>query len=367
LCAKSVLDDLDYVKNVDKSGMLSLLGHSAENYSKSAELVKRNLICNFKPRNIIISGMGGSAIGGELLKDWAKSKAGMPVEVCRDYFLPEYADRTTLVFINSYSGETEESLSALLDSVRRKCRIICISSGGRLLEFAEKLGLNYVRVPSGMPPRAALPFMFIPLLIQTEKFMRASDVEEEISEAIEVVGQVSIANSPQKSFDNNFSKKLASEINGTIPTTYGFGIFRGAAQRFKQQFNENSKVHAKWEYFSELDHNEIVGWEDEGLSACFSTIYIRDKKEPREIRLRIETTRKLVTSTVKAFEVWSQGTSDLSRMLSVICIGDFVSVYLAILRGVDPTPVKNISTLKQRLEQGKARLKIIKALQGIIK
>lgn len=360
---QNILDDLNYIGKIDKSGMLSIVSHSAENYSKGAELGEKTLISHSKPRNIIISGMGGSAIGGELLKDWTREKILVPLEVCRDYSLPNYADKETLLFISSYSGETEESLGALLDGLRHNCRIVCVSSGGALLELAEKLNLDYIRVPSGLPPRGALPFMFLPLLVQIGRLLLVPSVEKEISEAIDVVGQICKANSPQKSFDCNFSKKLAAEILGTIPVTYGFGIFRGVAQRFKQQFNENSKVPAKWEYFSELDHNEIVGWDKCGkLNASFSIIYIRDKREPHGIRLRIQTTKDIITHAVKSFEVWSEGTSDLPRMLSAICFGDFASVYLALLRGVDPTPVRTVSVLKKQLEKGGAKSRIIEKL-----
>jgi len=129
----------------------------------------------------------------------------------------------------------------------------------------------------------------------------------------------------------------------STPVIYGFGFYRSVAQRFKQQFNENSKVPAKWEFFSELDHNEIVGWEKAGeLSKCFSVILIRDNQEPTEIRSRVEITEELMNQAgLEQIELTVQGKSPLARMLSTVCIGDFASVYLAVLHGVDPTPVKN--------------------------
>jgi glucose/mannose-6-phosphate isomerase len=137
--------------------------------------------------------------------------------------------------------------------------------------------------------------------------------------------------------------------------------------RFKQQFNENSKVPAKWEVFSELNHNEIVGWENAGeLGKCFSTIFIRDKEEPTEIRSRIEITKKLVAKAgLAVFEVPVQGKSSLAKMLSTVCIGDFTSVYLAFLRGVDPTPVKTINYLKDTLKQNGVKEKIISELSKL--
>jgi glucose/mannose-6-phosphate isomerase len=207
----------------------------------------------------------------------------------------------------------------------------------------------------------------VPLLVALEKLKVVSSVSESLSEAIRLLKGISAANSPENCTVDNFSKTLASNICATVPVVYGFGIYRSVAQRFKQQFNENSKVPSKWEFFPELDHNEIVGWEKAGKQAkTFSTIFIRDKSEPSEIRSRIETTKALMLPTSsKLFEVWSQGKSDLAKMLSTICIGDFTSVYLAILRKVDPTPVKTIAALKDKMKQSGTKEKIIRELAKI--
>jgi glucose/mannose-6-phosphate isomerase len=363
----SVLDEIDEIKKIDKSNMLLFSVEAPKHYREAARIAERISLTYSKPANIIVAGMGGSAIGGELLKDWARDKVPFPIEVNRDYSLPAYADKKSLVMITSYSGETEESLSAFLDAAKRKCMIYCISSGGSLLEFAEKIGVPYLRIPSGMPPRAALPYLFVPLIMSLEKLNVVSSVSKSLSEAIRVLEGISAENSPEKSAENNFSKTLASNIGATVPVVYGFGIYRSVAQRFKQQFNENSKVPSKWEFFPELDHNEIVGWEESGkLAKNFSTIFIRDKSEPNAIRSRIETTKTLMLPTSsKLFEVWSQGKSELAKMLSTILLGDFTSVYLAILRKVDPTPVKTIAMLKDRMKQSGTKEKIIRELAKI--
>jgi glucose/mannose-6-phosphate isomerase len=363
----SILDEIGKIKRVDKSNMLSFCVEAPKHYREAAKIAKKTSLSYTKPANIIVSGMGGSAIGGELLKDWARSKARVPIEVSRDYSLPAYVNEKSLVLIVSYSGETEESLSAFLHAARRKCMTFCISSGGSLLEFAEKLNVPYLRVPAGMPPRAALPYLFVPLLMALEKTRTVSSGSEELSEAIKLLAQISRENSPEKPVKDNLAKMLASGINGTVPVVYGFGVYRSVAQRFKQQFNENSKVPAKWEFFSELNHNEIVGWEKAGkLAKHFSTIFIRDSAEPVKIRSRIEITKTLMQpNSSKLFEVWSQGKSELAKMLSTVCIGDFTSNYLAILRGVDPTPVKTIALLKEKLERNGTKKKIIRELAKI--
>ena len=360
----SPLDKISEIRKIDKSNMLSFCVEAPKHYEKAARITQKVPIRYSKPANIVVAGMGGSAISGELLKDWTRDKITVPIEVSREYSLPAYANKNTIVFVTSYSGETEESLSAFLEAIKRKCMAVCISSGGTLQEFSEKLNIPHLHVPAGMAPRATLPYLFMPLPIILEKIGLVSGITPEFSEAINVLRQVSAANSPEKSLKDNFAKSLASNICGTIPVVYGFGFYRAVAQRLKTQFNENSKLPAKWEVFPELNHNEIVGWEKHGtLTKNFSAILIRDKAEPVEIRSRIETTKALMQPAVsKTFEVWTQGKSALAKMLSTLCIGDFTSVYLAILRKIDPTPVKTIAFLKEQIKQTGTKEKIIREL-----
>jgi len=364
---KTVLDDPEGIRKVDKSNMLSFCVEAAKHYEKAARLAKSFLVGYPKPKTVIVAGMGGSAIGGELLRDWARDTAPVPIEACRDYSLPVYANKDTLVVVVSYSGETEESLSAFLDAVKRKCMIACISSGGTLQEYAETLGLPHMRVPSGIAPRAALPYLFIPLPMILEKLGLVSNVQYAASEAVKVLKAVSRENSPEKPLAANPSKMLASSICGTVPVVYGSGFHRAVAQRFKTQFNENSKIPAKWEFFPELDHNEIVGWEKPHvLGKCFSIILIRDKAEPKTIKLRIETTKELMLKRgLKIHEVWSKGEARMAKMLSTICMGDFASVYLAVLRGVDPTPVKTIAALKEELKKSGVKERLARELRKL--
>jgi len=367
--SKPLLDDLGRIRKIDKSNMLSFCVEAARHYRDAAELAGKVKIKYRRPRTIIVAGMGGSAIGGELLKDWAKDSIKTPIEVCRDYNLPAYADENTMVFATSYSGETEETLSVFLEALKRKCLTIAISSGGTLQRFAQELDVPHLLVPSGMAPRATLPYLFIPLPRILQKIGIAPNVQKEYSETVRILKQIGEENSPETPSASNSSKTLATEIRGTIPTIYGFGFYRAVAQRFKTQINENSKNPAKWEYLPELNHNEIVGWEEaKEFAKYFSVIFIRDNEEPREIRLRIETSRELISRTLTGlFEVWSKGKSKLARMASVICIGDFTSVYLAVLRGIDPTPVRSIDFLKRKLVETGVRQKTINELEQLVK
>jgi glucose/mannose-6-phosphate isomerase len=365
----TILDNADAIRRIDKSNMLSFCIQAPKHYGKAAKLASEVKIDYPKPEQIIVAGMGGSAIGGELLKDWAREGVAVPIDVCREYHLPAYTNKNTLLFATSYSGETEETLSVFLEALKRKCMIVCISSGGALLEFAEKLSIPHLVVPSGMAPRATLPYLFMPLLAILEKMGLTPRLDADFSDAARILKQISYENSPERPLDSNLSKKLALNICGTVPIVYGFGFYRAVAQRLKTQFNENSKSPAKWEFFPELNHNEIVGWEQaKEFAKCFSVILIRDAEEQKEIRERIEFTEEMISKEAgKLFELWSSGKSNLAKMSSVICVGDFTSVYLALLRGVDPTPVRTIALLKERLEKTGVKEKTVRELQQLAK
>jgi glucose/mannose-6-phosphate isomerase len=361
------LDDVEKIKSVDRSNTITFCVDSAKLYREAAALASKIKVDYPKPSNIIVAGMGGSGIGGELLKDWARDRIAVPIEVSKEYDLPDYAGKKTLVLITSYSGDTEETLSAFLDALKRKCMIFCVSSGGALLENAQRLGVPYLHIPSGMPPRASLPYLFVPLLVYMEKAGLVSGASQELSEAVQLLEKISRDNAPEKPTVENYAKALALNIGQKSPIVYGFGFYRGVAMRYKQQFNENSKVPAKWDVFSELNHNEIVGWERAGeLGKCFTAIFLRDDEEPPAIQSRIEITKELVEQAgVELLEVQAQGESRLARMLSTVLIGDFASVYLAVLRGVDPTPVKTINYLKETLKQNGFREKVTSELEKL--
>ncbi|MEM3718750.1 MAG: bifunctional phosphoglucose/phosphomannose isomerase [Candidatus Bathyarchaeia archaeon] len=366
LADKEFLDNLEEIEKIDKGKMLSFCTNVADHYVKAAEIAEKFTVKYPRPKIVAVAGMGGSAIGGEQLKDWMWDRQKIPVEVCHEYSLPAYINKNSLIFIASYSGDTEETLSAFVEALKRRSMIVCISSGGLLLHLARKMKIPYIKVPEGIPPRAAFPYLYVPILIILEKLGIISNVKEEISEAIEVVRKVASENSPHKPLCENFSKKLASEIKDTVPVVYGFGFYRSVAQRFKQQFNENGKIISKWEVFPELNHNEIVGWESaEKLAVHFSVIFIRDVDEPMEIRHRIEATKEILhEKRVKVLEVWSIGKGKLAKMLSTTTIGDFTSIYLALLRKIDPTPVETINFLKNRLAKAGLVERLMSQLQN---
>lgn len=275
------------------------------------------------------------------------------MEICRDHNLPAYANKDTLAFMISYSGETEETLSAFAGAIRRGCMMITITSGGNLLSFSKKLNIPTVVIPNEIPSRAAFPYVFLTLPMLLSRMGIIPNVEQEIAETLTVLRTVARENAREIPSENNPSKKLALELEGTVPVVYGFGPYGAVAHRLKTQFNENTKIFSRYDIFPELNHNEVVGWEaPESLTKNFSVIFLRDHNEPSEIKHRIELTKSLVSGKArKVHEIYARGEQKLARMLSVLYVGDFLSVYLAILRGADPSPVRSIEKIKRGLKK----------------
>lgn len=351
---KTILDDPININKVDKSRMLDDLAKTADYCRDALKLaMKVNLDLKFSPKNIVIIGMGGSAIGGEILHDWLRDNLPLSIEVCRDYILPAYVNEDTLVFANSYSGNTEETLTACLDAKKRKSTIIAVTSNGKLADFCKRLQIPHVIIPSGLQPRAAIPYLFFPFPILMQKLGILTNIEDELEEAIRVFEKISKENALEVASDSNKAKKLALELIETIPVIYGFREYTSIAHRLKAQFNENSKLPSKSDIFPELNHNETVGYEaPESLIKKHTIILIRDPNEPKEIKNRIETSKKLVfVKANKILEIIAKGKGKLARMFSVMCIGDHASVYLAILQNIDPSPVKIIDKVKHELSK----------------
>jgi len=355
----TILDNQSRIEDIDQSNMLGDLAKTSEYCRDAINRAKRVIVpANFNPKNIVVVGMGGSAIGGELLKDWLRETLPVSIQVCRDYVLPAYVNKNTLVIANSYSGNTEETVTAFLSAVQKKCSVLAVTSGGQLAEFCKKLHVPHVLIPSGLQPRVAVPYMFFPLPILMEKMGLISSVEDDLDAAIKVIENISKENKSTIPTKNNQAKTIAEKILGTIPVVYGFRQYNSVAHRMKAQFNENSKLPSKSESFPELNHNETVGFNaPNDLIEKLSVILIRDPDEPLEIKNRIETSAKLVFQKAKnVIEISAQGPTKLTKMFSVLSMGDYVSVYLALLQNKDPTPVEIIDKVKAELAK-KNRMK----------
>ena len=369
----TILDQPEEVKRVDKSGLLGLCTQTPKYCEDAVELAKKVRIPNEvnisseisikygKPQQIIVAGMGGSAIGGEILRDWLRDELPIPIEVCKDYTLPAYANENTLVFAVSYSGNTEETLNAFVDAIRRKCMTITVTSGGHLLSFSEKLRIPHVTIPRGLSPRVAIPYIFFPMPVLLARMGILPNVDDDIQEVIRVLERLGEENSPQTPTERNPSKKLALELAETLPVVYGFRQYGAISRRLKTQLNENSKVLSKHDVFPELSHNEVVGWEaPEAFTKKFSIILIRDRDEPPEIQHRIEATKALaLRKAQRVLEIYTKGKRKLAKMFSVSQVGDFASIYLAILRDTDPAPVEIIDKIKMEMSK---RLNVVEKL-----
>ena len=363
-----LLDDVEKFNEIDKNGMLDVclktdeIALDAIRLARKVDFPKSYVKC----KRIVVLGMGGSSIGGELLRDWLLEESPVPIETCNDYRMPAYMGKDTLIFAVSYSGETEETLTAFVEAYKRGCRIFAITSGGHLKNFCEKLNVPFLTIPNGFAPRAALPYMFFPLAVFAEKMGLVKEVEGDLEETMKILRQISEENKVEKLFEENLAKKMAFEIYGTIPAVYGFRHYRSVAHRWKTQLNENSKIPCKYEVFPELNHNEVVGWEtSKEMKKHFSIVLLRDPNEPEEIRTRIEATKDIAFRDVgKVLEVKAKGISRLAKMFSLILFGDLVSIYLAVLNRKDPMPVKTISALKAEL---KKKLKTIEKLELEVK
>ncbi|MBN2152662.1 MAG: bifunctional phosphoglucose/phosphomannose isomerase [Candidatus Lokiarchaeota archaeon] len=360
----SVLDDPGVMASLDPQGMLGIV-EGAPDFMKwcldEFELDKgKNIERSVQKRlpkrmaGIAISGMGGSAISGDVVLDWIADASRVPVIVNREYRLPACVDGSWLGFFLSYSGNTEETLSAYLDAKRRGINCICVTSGGMLEEAASKAGDLRLKVPGGLQPRAAMLYLFTALAIAVAdcKLLDKKAMVADLLESHEVLGAMSKALGRSVPLKDNPAKQHAAAVHGTAVLVYGFDFYRSAARRFKGQLNENGKNPAYYDTFPELNHNETVGWEVEpGLARHFSCIFIRDPaQESPALNVRIGFTRRLVSEKAKtAIDIVPSGRSRLARMLSVMYAADFVSVYLAFLNGTDPTPVRYIQGLKDEL------------------
>ena len=300
---------------------------------------------------VVICGMGGSAAGGDLLKSYLQGEAKVPIEVNRGYALPQYVGKNTLVFAISYSGNTEETLSAYRDGLSRSARIIAITSGGKLKEFCEKDGIDLLKITGGMPPRATFGYLFFPMLTLLERLELVGPKEEEIRETIQNLQVLCKEYSPQSKL--NLAKEISEKIKGHLLLIYAPEHLAGCAVRWKNQFNENSKTMAFFSLLPEMNHNEIEVWAMASeIMKKFYLLFLRDNGENERIRQRIIITENILKDKVAGIQhIVSRGKCLLSRLHSLICLCDWVSTYLALASSIDPVPTPMIDLLKRKLAQ----------------
>ena len=302
-------------------------------------------------RNVAICGMGGSAIAADLVAGAFRERLRVPVGVVRDYYLPGWISEDTLVIVSSYSGETEETLTACMQALERGSPSIGITSGGKLAGRYADEGIPIVPLPPGLQPRAAILRLLVPLVVMLDRMGVVASADADLDEARETVARSVAALGPDVPSETNGAKIFAHALLDTVPIIWGAEATSPVAQRWKCQINENAKAPAYWASLPELDHNEICGFEGMGdFGPLARLVMLRDPRHHRQVGRRFELTREIVEPTVGGvLEVTADGNSPLARVVDLLMLGDYMSLYLGLLRGVDPGPVEAIGRLKSGL------------------
>lgn len=349
------LDDLATYESVDPSGMreriAELPAHCADAWRLAQAL---RLPESYRDvRQVVVLGMGGSAIGGALVGALVAEECPVPILGVGGYELPAYVGPEALVVGSSYSGKTEETLSAFQQAMARGCRLVAIATGGDLAALAEERGYPLLKFPPCLAPRAAIGYSVVLLLGLLYRVGLVRDYGEDLDEAVAVLEEWGRELRPEVPTARNPAKRLAGQLVGRLPVVYGAGFLAPVARRWKGQFNENAKQWAIWEEMPELNHNAVVGYGmPEGVREQAYVLMLRSRLDHPRVRARWEVTRELLLREgIAVDEIWGRGESRLAQMLSLVHFGDYVSLYLAALNGVDPTPVPPIDYLKNRLAE----------------
>lgn len=292
--------------------------------------------------NIVVTGLGGSGIGGSIVQNFVFDKLKLPFIVNKDYFLPAFVNKHTLVIVCSYSGNTEETLMAMQQARKQKATVVCITSGGKVAEIANSKKLDCILVPAGMPPRSCLGYSMVQLLWVLHHFQLISNsFEKEIKGAIKKMTANEAETQKQ-------SLAIAKKMLGKTPIIYSASTIEGVAVRFRQQINENSKMLAWHGAVPEMNHNELVGWRDNATDKV--VVILRNHDDFDRVQLRIEIGKEIVKKYKPTLvEIYSEGKTYWERIFHLIHITDWISVHLADLRELDATEVKVIDYLKKSL------------------
>jgi len=346
---------LKNLKKLDKTNMLDLLLDFPAQCEAAVKIAESARI-KFEKRDfekIVFSGLGGSAIGADLVRSYLYFESNIPILVLREYELPLYVDTRTLVFVCSYSGNTEETLSAYKEAKAKGASIIAISSGGKLKENTLEDNVTFIEIAKGLPPRCALGYLGIIPLCILAKLGVVGDPVLSINQAVKILKELKNKSlNPLIGQKDNIAKSIALRLFNKFVVIYSSSIhFDVCATRLRGQLAENAKALASSHLFPEMNHNEIVGWQHpKKLFKDFAVVMLRDKGMHPRVAKRMDITSDILNKeSVTPIEIWSRGEGLLSRIFSLIYIGDFISYYLAILYGLDPTPVERVTYLKNQL------------------
>lgn len=351
------LDDPQVYKQYDPEGMLTHL-HKMPQLCEQAWQMAMNFDLpqdHSEISKVVILGMGGSAIGGNLVSNLVTSEAKLPIIIHRDYNLPAFIDSKTLVIASSYSGMTEETLSSFEQALETDSKKLVITTGGKLKIMAEERNVPVFSFDYKAQPRAALAFSLLPILGFLQRLGFINDKSVDVAETVEALEKLSRRINEGVSLSQNPAKQLANRLYGHLPIIYGADILSEVAHRWKTQLNENSKAWAFYEVFPELNHNAVVGYQfPRELASKIVVVLLRSAYLSKRIQLRYQLTCQLLRQAKVSYQIVDgEGTSPLSQMISLVLFGDYVSYYLAILYKIDPSPVKAIDYLKEQLKDSK--------------
>ncbi len=340
----------------DHSGFIKFMRHFPEQIRESALFLSDFPLSKISTefQNIVVNGMGGSAIAGDILSACLLSELSVPFIVNRNYHAPNFVNKHSLVFSCSYSGNTEETLSATREALDKKATVVALSTGGQLEKLARENDLPFIKIPGGFPPRQALGYMYFPILQLLEKMEVIKPKQKEIQDTIHTLEELRERNDPERTHGHSLANQIAQKLYHRIPLLYtASDCLQPVVVRWRNQFNENSKILAYSNVFPELNHNEIMGWEaSSDLVAPFSILMLRDADENPRNRTRLEITRNLLhKKDIPIFEIFTEGNTRMSRIFSMIYLGDWVSYYLALLYNKDPYLIESIQLLKEKLSQ----------------
>ena len=350
----SELNDKNFLTRHDPMDMAGLTLGFADQVALAVKIARDSALPKTpaKPDHALVTGLGGSAAGGDLLSALYADQGSVPLMVNREYSMPSYVGSSSLVFVSSYSGNTEETISAYADAKKRGASIIAVSSGGQITDMAKADGFPVVTVPGGQPPRTAMGYMLMPTVVASEQLGLIP--AQDYAEIDAVLREVALECGFDAPFETNPAKQLATAMSGKLSTIYGAGGWQFAlAQRWRGQINENAKEMILTHMFPELCHNEILGWEGSGAQGVseWVTVLLFGGDESERIKKRIEITTSLIGGATDFHSVHAKGKSRLAQMLSLAHFGDWVSLYLAALAGRDPGQMKAIDDLKDALSR----------------
>lgn len=343
-----MLDDLKMIHERDAQ---DALGIAEKQWQQLLQQFEVDLHPPSQPiNNVVFGGMGGSALEALIAQSWPGFNK--PFEISRNYELPNYVDHNTLFFASSYSGNTEETISALQAAEDRHAGIIVITSGGKLAKIAQVEGYPLLLLPSGLQPRHAVLYSLKALLSVTDALGLSVGAADQLANKADFLEQAISAWTPIIPTAKNQAKQIALEVIGKSVVVYSGPKLWPAAYKWKISFNENAK-HIAWaSQYPEFNHNEFIGWTKQPVDKPYAVIDLRSSLEHPRIQKRFEVSERLLSGVrPHAIVVDAQGQDLLEQLLWTIALGDFVSIYTALLSNINPTPVDLIEKFKKALDQ----------------